>query len=190
MALKFASKQAIEQEVRCRLKLDKTKVLPLLRFHVPQDQRDSYISEADNTWVECTQGHQMALLHELPSAYGGGVMCDGGGRGGCRETVNVAEGYYHCDKCRRQSDYCLTCAGKVVKSGCWYGVEVAVEHSNSASKVSKDGTVLNCVLVMPWADSTLSDEIRNKQIAGTSFDIVKAIMKNVAEALQHMHTQK
>ena len=130
MALKFASKQAIEQEVRCRLKLDKTKVLPLLRFHVPQDQRDSYISYADGS----------------------------AGEGGGPDT-----------RC---------------------GVEVAVEHSDSANKVSKDGTVLNWVLVMPWADSTLSDEIRNKQIAGTSFDIVKAIMKNVADALQHMHTQK
>ena len=130
MALKFASQQAIEQEVRCRLKLDKTKVLPLLRFHVPQDQRNRYISHADGS----------------------------SGEDGAPDT--------------------------------WCGVEVAAEHSDSASKVSKDGTVLDCVLVMPWADSTLSDEIRNKQIAGTSFDIVKAIMKNVAEALQHMHTQK
>ena len=130
MALKFASKQAIEQEVRCRLKLDKTKVLPLLRFHVAQDQRDSYISHADGS----------------------------AGEGGGPDT--------------------------------WCGVEVAVEHSDSANKVSKDGTVLNFVLVMPWAEATLSNEIRNKQIAGTSFDIVKAIMKNVADALQHMHTQK
>ena len=64
--------------------------------------------------VECTRGHQMALLHEPPTdpAYHGQLgTCDGGGRGGCRRTVSAAAGYYHCDPC--QGDCCDTCAADV-----------------------------------------------------------------------------
>ena len=46
------------------------------------------------------------------------------------------------------------------------------------------------VLVMRWADATLSDEMRKKQIAGFDVQVVMHIVKCVAEALQHMHTQK
>ena len=68
-------------------------------------------------------------------------------------------------------------------------MEVGAEHSDSAGEVSEDGTLLAYVLVMPWAEATLSDELRKKQIAGIGIDVVKGIMKNVVEALQHMHTQ-
>ena len=60
---------------------------------------------------QCKNGHRMTLLHGPPSdpAYGGRVgKCDGGGRGGCRCTVDAEAGYFHCDPC--QADCCRSCA--------------------------------------------------------------------------------
>ena len=102
------------------MNLDKTKVLPLLRFHVPEGQRHDYINDADGS------------------------------------------------------------AGEDAEPGCWHGVEVAAEPSEGDKYV----------LVMPWADSTLSDEMRKKQIAGSDVRVVMHIVKCVAEALQHMHNNR
>ena len=43
------------------------------------------------------------------------------------------------------------------------------------------------VLVMQWADATLSDELRFKQIAGINFEKVRGIAKDVAQALRAVH---
>ena len=43
------------------------------------------------------------------------------------------------------------------------------------------------VLVMPWADATLSDELRAKQFAGSDMDQVRCIMWDVGQALKQMH---
>ena len=79
--------------------------------------------------VLCSQGHQMTLLHAPPSdpAYGGQLGgCDGGGRGGCRKTVNAEDGYYHCDPC--QGDSCLDCRPEAV---IWPSGEYTVAFKSS-----------------------------------------------------------
>ena len=63
---------------------------------------------------------------------------------------------------------------------CWHGVEVANEPS--------EGDLF--VIVMPWAEATLNDEMRKKQIAGSDVAEVMHIMQCVAESVQHMHEQK
>lgn len=45
------------------------------------------------------------------------------------------------------------------------------------------------VLVMEWAEATLNDEVRKKQIAGNDVAKVIHITHGVAESLQHMHEQ-
>lgn len=61
----------------------------------------------------------------------------------------------------------------------WHGVEVAVEPSEGDEYV----------LVMEWAEATLNDEVRKKQIAGNDVAKVAHIARGVAESLQHMHEQ-
>ena len=43
------------------------------------------------------------------------------------------------------------------------------------------------VLVMAWAEATLSDELRTSQIAGIDVTQVQCIINNIANALHHMH---
>ena len=40
---------------------------------------------------------------------------------------------------------------------------------------------------MDWAQSNLNDYVRMKRIAGLNFRAVKAILRDVGLALQHMH---
>ena len=40
---------------------------------------------------------------------------------------------------------------------------------------------------MDWAQSNLNDYVRMKRIAGLNFRVVKAILRDVGLALQHMH---
>ena len=56
----------------------------------------------------------------------------------------------------------------------WHGVNVALSEGEF-------------VQVMDWADATLDDEMRKKQIAGTDTSRVVHILQGVGQALQHMH---
>ena len=56
-----------------------------------------------------------------------------------------------------------------------------VEEGEQASEGSQ------WVLVMPWADTTLSDELLRKQIAGFDVVEVRLILRDVAQSLRHLH---
>jgi hypothetical protein len=88
-------------------KLDRTMTAaPVERTHANAIRLVPHVTQT----VLCSNGHEMTLLHGPPTdpAYRGRCgFCDGGGRNGCRRSVNAEEGYYHCDPC--QGDSCRGC---------------------------------------------------------------------------------
>ena len=94
----------------------------------------------------------------------------------------------YCHKCYAQLDGDTQCEfdpfvipygdvfefkGRLVR---WHGVEVVFSEEDQF------------VQVMDWADATLNDEMRTKQICnGTDATAVIHIMRGLALAMQHMH---
>ena len=67
-----------------------------------------------------------------------------------------------------------------LRGGCdAYGVEHASQPSDSDE----------WVLVMQWADTTLSDELLRKHIAGVDALEVQHILRDVAQSLNHLHAE-